>query len=305
MATLEDNLGLLIIRNVCFFLVNIITPPNLLLSTLLNVRLWVFLVISFLKLLRVIQLLLLMGGRRIIPILEPLRHAEPKEIHLLIGVVFLTWSNLHSVFLTCLWLILELDNCVVDFVGFHLRRWFAQGRLASRLLNCLASNERVALLLVGARARVMLLVRLYEVTRWLVHEGLAVLVHDHRVHCCFVLRVMCVIIFELKTSAKLVQTLGLIDLSLLPFRFLIHFIINILIAISLFVVLVIYSIVNLKLVFHNHMILGDLIIILKAHLCTDSMHSIIAWWINLVNMLVIVICVFIFDPLTVVVSWGV
>jgi hypothetical protein len=87
---------------------------------------------------------------------------------------------------------------------------------------------------------------------------------------------MCVIIFELKTSAKLVQTLGLIDLSLLPFRFLIHFIINILIAISLFVVLVIYSIVNLKLVFHNHMILGDLIIILKAHLCTDSMHSIIA-----------------------------
>jgi hypothetical protein len=38
----------------------------------------------------VIQLLLLMGGRRIIPILEPLRHAEPKEIHLLIGVVFLT-----------------------------------------------------------------------------------------------------------------------------------------------------------------------------------------------------------------------
>ena len=102
MIRLDVNIRLLIIRNVCFLLVNIVTPPNLLFTALLSVRFGVLLIVVLIDLFSMIHLLLLVYSCRIIPALHLLSDSKLQKLHLFVCVFLLVLFDLHSVLLASL-----------------------------------------------------------------------------------------------------------------------------------------------------------------------------------------------------------
>jgi len=110
----------------------------------------------------------------------------------------------------------------------------------------------MSLLLMRTLASIVVFIRLEEDAWRLVYECFRILVIDDCVHCHFVFASICIVVFQLETRLHSTQRIRLVSLRELPVRLRVCFFFDIFVAIGLFVVVVVHTVVHFVIVIHDH-----------------------------------------------------